>query len=321
MIGPLLIVPVAAIWNIIEAFRRKQPIKDVFSTQKWRHKEESKQPRHKDEGRSSQLYSYIDPLSRGTSTKSNRNISGFSFSSRKDHAERYARVTEQLRHWTNQTSKCISESKFIFISDRPKLRKENYDDYDEENDVLSIKNEDWREAQHYKAETSTITHFIENKERTKSNSSDLFFQFVWSFPSVLTNLLKVATICLTNMCGKKANNDIYRNKTKCAKYLSKKTNYYWDIGNQYVWLLRNRVLAFYMKKNELAGFDSSQPNNKAILPLSASSDLITFTLTTGSLITLRASGAEPKIKYYIELKNEPGKTENDLEQIEAELIN
>ncbi|KAF7624670.1 PGM_PMM_IV domain-containing protein [Meloidogyne graminicola] len=68
-------------------------------------------------------------------------------------------------------------------------------------------------------------------------------------------------------------------------------------------------------------FDSSQPNNKAILPLSNSSDMITFTLTTGSLITLRPSRTESKIKYYIELKNEPGKTENDLEQIEAELIN
>ncbi|KAL7076495.1 hypothetical protein ACQ4LE_004356 [Meloidogyne hapla] len=67
------------------------------------------------------------------------------------------------------------------------------------------------------------------------------------------------------------------------------------------------------------GFDSSQPNNKAILPLSTTSDMITFTLTSGSLVTLRASGTEPKIKYYIELQTEPGKTENDLEQVEKEL--
>uniref|UniRef100_A0A914N3W4 Phosphoglucomutase (alpha-D-glucose-1,6-bisphosphate-dependent) n=1 Tax=Meloidogyne incognita TaxID=6306 RepID=A0A914N3W4_MELIC len=67
------------------------------------------------------------------------------------------------------------------------------------------------------------------------------------------------------------------------------------------------------------GFDSSQPNNKAILPLSTTSDMITFTLASGSLVTLRASGTEPKIKYYIELQTEPGKTENDLEQVENEL--
>ncbi len=35
--------------------------------------------------------------------------------------------------------------------------------------------------------------------------------------------------------------------------------------------------------------------------------MITFTLINGSVITLRASGTEPKIKYYIELKTDPGK--------------
>jgi phosphomannomutase len=37
--------------------------------------------------------------------------------------------------------------------------------------------------------------------------------------------------------------------------------------------------------------------------------MVTFTLETGSIVTLRASGTEPKIKYYIELRTEPGKTE------------
>ena len=37
--------------------------------------------------------------------------------------------------------------------------------------------------------------------------------------------------------------------------------------------------------------------------------MITFTLASGSLVTLRASGTEPKIKYYIELQTEPGKNE------------
>lgn len=34
--------------------------------------------------------------------------------------------------------------------------------------------------------------------------------------------------------------------------------------------------------------------------------MITYTLDTGSIVTLRASGTEPKVKYYIELITEPG---------------
>ena len=35
--------------------------------------------------------------------------------------------------------------------------------------------------------------------------------------------------------------------------------------------------------------------------------MVTFTLENGSIATLRASGTEPKIKYYIEFITEPGK--------------
>jgi phosphoglucomutase/phosphopentomutase len=55
------------------------------------------------------------------------------------------------------------------------------------------------------------------------------------------------------------------------------------------------------------GYDNEQEGNKAILPLSTSSEMITFTLENGSIATLRASGTEPKVKYYIELITEPGK--------------
>lgn len=50
-----------------------------------------------------------------------------------------------------------------------------------------------------------------------------------------------------------------------------------------------------------AGFDSSQPSGMPILPVSQSSQMITFTLQDDSVLTLRASGTEPKIKYYIEI--------------------
>ncbi|KAJ3431849.1 phosphomannomutase 45a [Anaeramoeba flamelloides] len=48
------------------------------------------------------------------------------------------------------------------------------------------------------------------------------------------------------------------------------------------------------------GFDSSQKDNKAILHVDPNSQMITFTFENESVITLRTSGTEPKIKYYIE---------------------
>ncbi|KJH40672.1 phosphoglucomutase/phosphomannomutase, alpha/beta/alpha domain II [Dictyocaulus viviparus] len=67
------------------------------------------------------------------------------------------------------------------------------------------------------------------------------------------------------------------------------------------------------------GYDNSQPGNKPILPLSTSSEMITFNLMNGSIVTLRASGTEPKIKYYIELKTSPGKKESDMADVMKEL--
>ncbi|PIC39448.1 hypothetical protein B9Z55_011130 [Caenorhabditis nigoni] len=67
------------------------------------------------------------------------------------------------------------------------------------------------------------------------------------------------------------------------------------------------------------GYDNSKPDNKPVLPLSTSSEMVTFFLKTGSVTTLRASGTEPKIKYYIELITPPGKTQNDLESVISEL--
>lgn len=49
------------------------------------------------------------------------------------------------------------------------------------------------------------------------------------------------------------------------------------------------------------GHDSSQPDQRAILPVSSSSQMITFTFGNGCVLTLRTSGTEPKIKYYSEM--------------------
>ncbi|XP_051820532.1 phosphopentomutase [Antechinus flavipes] len=65
------------------------------------------------------------------------------------------------------------------------------------------------------------------------------------------------------------------------------------------------------------GYDSSQPDKKAILPTSKSSQMITFTFTNGGVATMRTSGTEPKIKYYAELCVPPGNS--DHEQLKKEL--
>ena len=56
-----------------------------------------------------------------------------------------------------------------------------------------------------------------------------------------------------------------------------------------------------------------------MLPVSASSQMITFTLEGGRPLTLRASGTEPKIKYYFEQITEPGKDSHEADAIRAEV--
>ncbi|KAL1139480.1 hypothetical protein AAG570_006464, partial [Ranatra chinensis] len=53
------------------------------------------------------------------------------------------------------------------------------------------------------------------------------------------------------------------------------------------------------------GFDSSKPDKKATLPVSKSSQMVTFGFDNGLVATLRTSGTEPKIKYYTELCASP----------------
>ncbi|KAK2918997.1 phosphoglucomutase-2 isoform X1 [Channa argus] len=57
------------------------------------------------------------------------------------------------------------------------------------------------------------------------------------------------------------------------------------------------------------GYDNNQPENKAVLPTSSSSQMITFTFSNGGVATMRTSGTEPKIKYYTELCAAPGNSD------------
>ncbi|KAI9486531.1 MAG: hypothetical protein EXX96DRAFT_549427 [Benjaminiella poitrasii] len=52
------------------------------------------------------------------------------------------------------------------------------------------------------------------------------------------------------------------------------------------------------------GYDSSTKDNEPTLPVSSSSEMITFRLDNHTVFTIRTSGTEPKIKYYSELRGE-----------------
>ncbi|XP_057686038.1 glucose 1,6-bisphosphate synthase [Corythoichthys intestinalis] len=65
------------------------------------------------------------------------------------------------------------------------------------------------------------------------------------------------------------------------------------------------------------GYDSSQTDNRSVLPVSRSGHMVTFMLENGVVATLRTSGTEPKIKIYTELCTVPGTSE--VSGLEAEL--
>jgi phosphomannomutase len=51
------------------------------------------------------------------------------------------------------------------------------------------------------------------------------------------------------------------------------------------------------------GYDNSMPDQKTILPVVPSSHMITFHFDNGCVATLRNSGTEPKLKYYVEARS------------------
>lgn len=86
-----------------------------------------------------------------------------------------------------------------------------------------------------------------------------------------------------------------------------------DIRNSYPTKIGNSTIKYV--RDLTTGYDSSQPNNKAVLPLSTTSEMITFTLDNGNIVTIRGSGTEPKIKYYLELRTKPGKRTEEVDSI------
>jgi len=59
----------------------------------------------------------------------------------------------------------------------------------------------------------------------------------------------------------------------------------------------------YIRDLDGSGYDSSKPDKKPTLP---PTPMMTFGFTNGCTVQLRPSGTEPKFKFYIEMKGEPG---------------
>ncbi|KAF2076229.1 hypothetical protein CYY_002470 [Polysphondylium violaceum] len=65
------------------------------------------------------------------------------------------------------------------------------------------------------------------------------------------------------------------------------------------------------------GYDDGFETKKAILPTSSSTQMITFYFENGGIATLRGSGTEPKLKYYVEMV---GQDKSNVEQTLGQLV-
>lgn len=70
------------------------------------------------------------------------------------------------------------------------------------------------------------------------------------------------------------------------------------------------------------GFDSRCSDKKSTLPVTPSSEMITFYFSNGATVTLRTSGTEPKVKYYSEIcgKRNVDELKAELDQLIQELV-
>lgn len=69
------------------------------------------------------------------------------------------------------------------------------------------------------------------------------------------------------------------------------------------------------------GLDTSQPDRKAQLPWKRGDKFISFALEGGAVVTLRASGTEPKLKYYLEVQGDSRAAAAELaKKMEADVV-
>ena len=59
------------------------------------------------------------------------------------------------------------------------------------------------------------------------------------------------------------------------------------------------------------GYDDNFPDKKPVLPVSASTQMLTFYFENGAQVTIRGSGTEPKLKYYADYSGGATREETD----------
>eukprot|EP00921_Rhytidocystis_pertsovi_P014033 GHVQ01022857.1.p1 GENE.GHVQ01022857.1~~GHVQ01022857.1.p1 ORF type:complete len:656 (-),score=100.26 GHVQ01022857.1:545-2512(-) len=88
----------------------------------------------------------------------------------------------------------------------------------------------------------------------------------------------------------------------------------------YLWKLGKFAIARI--RDVTTGFDSAQEDKKSALPLTPDSQMVTLFMENGCVVTLRASGTEPKLKYYAEGSGkDPVEVMKKLTLVVDELIN
>jgi phosphomannomutase len=86
-------------------------------------------------------------------------------------------------------------------------------------------------------------------------------------------------------------------------------------GGQYLQQLGGHKVT-WVRDLTRPGYDTKYPDKKPRLPVS-SSNMITFEIEGGLVVTLRTSGTEPKVKYYIETQ---GSTEEEQKRLVGRVL-
>ncbi len=65
---------------------------------------------------------------------------------------------------------------------------------------------------------------------------------------------------------------------------------------------------FAHRRDLTTGYDSTMEDMKSKLPMDKQTQFVTFTMENGGVVSLRTSGTEPKLKFYVEVS---GRTEHE----------
>ncbi|KAM8711615.1 hypothetical protein ACLKA7_012170 [Drosophila subpalustris] len=103
----------------------------------------------------------------------------------------------------------------------------------------------------------------------------------------------------------------YENPTKMIQMFDKLRRFDDNLPGTYPKCILNGEFEVKSVRDLTTGLDTAYPDRRSRLPLSPNKQMITFTFNNGMTITFRASGSEPKLRYYSELFGLPEEKEWD----------